>query len=130
MADDPNEDKRRWVPWTREADEKAKLYSTIAGLFLAIVTSGTGVLRVGKYTAEDAAKSVRQERLITEAQIAAAIRDFEKDCQITKGEIEKRIDAIEQFDTVTSKSVEACQAIAKQYGERLNYIEHNIWSKQ
>ena len=122
--------RRRWVPWTREADEKAKLYSTIAGLFLAIVTSGTGVLRVGKYTAEDAAKSVRQERLITEAQIAAAIRDFEKDCQITKGEIEKRIDAIGQFDTVTSKSVEACQAIAKQYGERLNYIERNIWSKQ
>ena len=129
MADDPNEDKR-WVPWSREADEKAKLYSTIAGLFLAIVTSGTGVLRVGKYTAEDAAKSVRQERLITESQIAAAIRDFEKDCQITKGEIEKRIDAVEQFDTVTSKSVGACQAIAKQYGERLNYIEHNIWSKQ
>lgn len=122
--------RRRWVPWTREADEKAKLYSTIAGLFLAIVTSGTGVLRVGKYTAQDAAKSVREERLITEAQIAAAIRDFEKDCQITKGEIEKRIDAIEQFDTVTSKSIEACQAITKQYGERLNYIERNIWSKQ
>ena len=126
--DDNN--RRRWVPWTREADEKAKLYSAVAGLFLAVVTSGTGVLRVGKYTVEDAAKSVRQERLITEAQIAAAIRDFEKDCQITKGEIEKRIDAIEQFDTVTSKSVEACQAIAKQYGERLNYIERNIWSKQ
>ena len=122
--------RRRWVPWTREADEKAKLYSTIAGLFLAIVTSGTGVLRVGKYTAEDAAKSVRQERLITEAQIAAAIRDFEKDCQFTKGEIEKRIDAIEQVDTITVKSIEACQAIAKQYGERLNYIERNIWSKQ
>ena len=125
-----DDNRRRWLPWTREADEKAKLYSTIAGLFLAIVTSGTGVLRVGKYTAEDAAKSVRQERLITEAQIAAAIRDFEKDCQITKGEIEKRIDEIEQFDTVTSKSVEACQAITKQYGERLNYIERNIWSKQ
>ena len=124
------DNRRRWVPWTREADEKAKLYSTIAGLFLAIVTSGTGVLRVGKYTSEDAAKSVRQERLITESQIAAAIRDFEKDCQITKGEIERRIDAIEQFDTITSKSVEACQAMAKQYGERLNYIERNIWSKQ
>jgi len=124
------DNRRRWVPWTREADEKAKLYSTIAGLFLAIVTSGTGVLRVGKYTAEDAAKSVRQERLITEGQITEASRDFEKDCQITKGEIEKRIDEIEQFDTVTSKSVESCQAMAKQYGERLNYIERNIWSKQ
>ena len=122
--------RRRWVPWTREADEKAKLYSTIAGLFLAIVTSGTGVLRVGKYTAQDAAKSVRQERLITEAQIAAAIRDFEKDCQITKGEIEKRIDSIERVDTITSKSVESCQTIAKQYGERLNYIERNIWGKK
>jgi hypothetical protein len=126
--DDNN--RRRWVPWTREADEKAKLYSTIAGLFLAVITSGTGVLRVGKYTAEDAAKSVKQERLITEAQIAAAIRAFEKDCQITKGEIEKRIDSIERVDTITSKSVEACQTMAKQYGERLNYIERNIWGNK
>ena len=122
--------RRRWVPWTREADEKAKLYSTIAGLFLAVITSGTGVLRVGKYTADDAAKSVRQERLITEAQIALAIRNFEKDCEVTKGEIERRIDAIEQIDTVTSKSVEACQDIAKQFGERLNYIERNMWGQK
>ena len=126
--DDNN--RRRWVPWTREADEKAKLYSTIAGLFLAIVTSGTGVLRVGKFTISDHNKSVRQERLITEAQIAAAIRAFEKDCQITKGAIENRIDAIEQLDAVTGKSVEACQAIAEQYGERLNYIERNLWDKR
>ena len=122
--------RRRWLPWTREADEKAKLYSTIAGLFLAVITSGTGVLRVGKYTVDDAERSVRHERLITEAQIALAIRNFEKDCEVTKGEIERRIDAIEQFDTVTSKSVEACQDIAKQFGERLNYIERNMWGQK
>ena len=125
--DDNN--RRRWVPWTREADEKAKLYSAVAGLFIAVVTSGTGVLRVGKYTVEDAAKSVRQERLITEAQIASAIRAFEKDCEITKGLIENRLDAIEKHDAIISKSIEACQAIAKQMGERLNYHERELWKK-
>ena len=125
--DDNN--RRRWVPWTREADEKAKLYSAVAGLFLAVVTSGTGVLRVGKYTVEDAAKSVAKERLITEAQIASAIRAFEKDCEITKGLIENRLDAIEKHDAIISKSIEACQAIAKQMGERLNYYERELWKK-
>ena len=45
------------------------------------------------------------------------------------GPFEKRIDAIEKLDAVTGSSVEACQAIAKQYGERLNYIERSLWNR-
>jgi len=127
MADD---DRRRWVPWSRETDEKAKLYSTIAGLFLAIVTSGTGVLRVGKYTADDASRSVRQERLITEAQIRAAIRERERECMSVRQGIEDRIDAIIVSDTLMSESLRACREIAAQTGERLNYIERKLWDRK
>ena len=129
MADDPNEDKR-WVPWTREADEKAKLYSAIAGLFLAVITSGSGVLRVGKFTLSDHLNSVKYERQVTEAQIADAIRKRKKDCEIVRSSIENRLDAIEQVDTVTVQTTKTCQEIAKDLSDRVRYLELHMWENK
>ena len=129
MADDPNEDKR-WVPWSREADEKAKLYSAIAGLFLAVITSGSGVLRVGKFTLSDHLNSVKYERQVTEAQIADAIRKRKKDCEIVRSSIENRLDAIEQVDTVTVQTTKTCQEIAKDLSDRVRYLELHMWENK
>ena len=125
MADD-----KRWVPWTREADEKAKLYSAIAGLFLAVITSGSGVLRVGKFTLSDHLNSVKYERQVTEAQIADAIRKRKKDCEIVRSSIENRLDAIEQVDTVTVQTTKTCQEIAKDLSDRVRYLELHMWENK
>ena len=129
MADDPNEDKR-WVPWSREADEKAKLYSAIAGLFLAVITSGSGVLRVGKFTLSDHLNSVKYERQVTEAQIADAIRKREKDCEIVRSSIENRLDAIEQVDTVTVQKTKPCHDIDSYLRDRVRYLELHMWENK
>jgi len=128
MADD-NDTQRRWVPWSRETDTKAKLYSAIAGLFLAVVTSGTGVLRVGKFTLSDHARSVKTEMLITEAQISAAIRGRELVCNATKEGIDKRFEAIERVDTVMHESIKTCKQLAAQINEKVDYFQRKYWER-
>ena len=126
MADDPNEDKR-WVPWSREKDAKAQLIAAVFGLLTAVVVSGTGYLRVDKFGLSDHLRSVKEERLITEAQIAAAIRKREQECVAVKAFFEERLDAIEKMDTMMNETMRSCQGNLQQINEKVDYFQRKYW---
>ena len=128
MGEDDN-DKRRWVPWSREADQKAKYWGTVLGLVTAIVTSGTGVIRVGKFTLSDHINSVREERLITEAQIAAAIYKREAEFQVVQGALDDRLEKIEQDDVRMYEGVRECRDMIKKVDEKVDYFQRRYWER-
>lgn len=106
MADD---NERRWLPWSREADAKAKLYGSIAGVFLAILGSSSGVLRVDKFGLSDHLRSAKYEREVTNGQIAAAISKRRTECAVIRGSIEKRMDLVDMADANTAGGLKACR---------------------
>ena len=106
MSDDSE---RRWIPWTREKDQKAKLYSAVAGVFLAILGSSSGVLRVDKFGLSDHLRSVKYEREVTKGQIASAISKRRTECAVIRGSIEKRMDLVDRADANTAGGLKACR---------------------
>lgn len=53
MTNDDDKPKGRW-PFSRETDQKAIVAGSISALVLTAVVGGSGVLRWGKFTADDA----------------------------------------------------------------------------
>jgi len=99
--------RRKWIPWTRETDEKAKLWGTILGILGVVVASGSGVLRVDRFGYSDFEKRISLERAITESKIAEAVHEREQECIELRSEMQYKLKGIEQFDAVLNESLKA-----------------------
>jgi len=125
-----NNGKRRWVPWSREADEKAKYWGTVLGLLSAVVAGGTGYLRVDKFGLSDYLTGVTHERLITNSSISKLKRELEVRCNKDKQEVFHRLALIEKADSVLIESVRIIRNDLAALNEKVDYFQRKYWESK
>jgi len=108
--------RRRWIPWSREKDEKAKLYGGILSAFIVGILGNTGLLRVDKLGYSDFKLELAEERKeiaseiehateLTEAGIKVYISERTAACLELRRDLENQIKGITGVDAAIREAV-------------------------
>ena len=125
-----NDDKRRYVPWSRETDKTAAIIAAILALLGGDILSSTGAVRVGKFTRSDfdreiALRDSRMAKLEDRIPDKFPPSDWEIKHNTWQNGVQAQLDAIRVDDRAAQKRLDQIYDNCTRHNE-----EAEVWKRK